>query len=157
LQLYGTLFTLVTADWWSLGMAGELSEFLCPPGCPGTQDYVGLDYYWGVSFPWPWRLQRLMDAGRGHFSRAPVWPGGLLRILRRLARWFPDRPIHIMENGSVDQADGVDRPSYLRLHIAEVLKARALGIPVNTYVCWTITSNREWGYPFGPETDFGLF
>ena len=30
-------------------MGGQLPEFLCPEHCIGQQDYVGLDYYWGIS------------------------------------------------------------------------------------------------------------
>jgi beta-glucosidase/6-phospho-beta-glucosidase/beta-galactosidase len=30
-------------------------------------------------------------------------------------------------------------------------------VPLAGYVCWTITSNREWGLPFGPSNDFGLY
>jgi beta-glucosidase/6-phospho-beta-glucosidase/beta-galactosidase len=28
---------------------------------------------------------------------------------------------------------------------------------VHGYICWSLTSNREWGLPFGPASDFGLF
>ncbi len=41
-------------------------------------------------------------------------------------------------------------------HLAEVAKAIASGIPVRAYNWWSITSNREWGHPFDPNTDFGL-
>ena len=35
--------------------------------------------------------------------------------------------------------------------------ARADGVNVIGYVCWSINSNREWGLPFGAESDFGLY
>jgi len=38
-----------------------------------------------------------------------------------------------------------------------VTRARATGIPVVGYICWSITSNREWGLQFGPASDFGLY
>ena len=66
-------------------------------------------------------------------------------------------PILIVENGSVDTADGVDRVSYIRRHIREVQRARRDGANVTTYICWSITSNREWGLPFGKGSDFGLY
>jgi beta-glucosidase/6-phospho-beta-glucosidase/beta-galactosidase len=25
------------------------------------------------------------------------------------------------------------------------------------YICWSITSNREWNLPFSPASDFGLY
>ena len=31
------------------------------------------------------------------------------------------------------------------------------GIPVAAYVCWSITSNREWGLAFDQNSDFGLY
>jgi len=157
LENYYVLFGLIAADWWSMGMAGELPESLCPIECRGEQDYAGLDYYWGIACPWPTRVGRLLDAARGHFSRAPVWPGGLAHVLKRLASRFPDKPIYVMENGCVDRADGVARESYLRSHIDQVRRARAKGIKVTIYTCWSITTNREWGFPAGPDTDFGLF
>ena len=46
---YSILSTVVASNWWHLGMAGKLPEFLCPPECVGQQDFVGLDYYWGIS------------------------------------------------------------------------------------------------------------
>ena len=41
-------------------------------------------------------------------------------------------------------------------HLAEVSKALEEGVPVRAYNWWSITSNREWGHPFDPNTDFGL-
>ena len=31
------------------------------------------------------------------------------------------------------------------------------GVKIPIYICWSITSNREWGLPFGPGNDFGLY
>ena len=36
-------------------------------------------------------------------------------------------------------------------------QAVAKGVDVAAYVCWSITTNREWGLPTGPGTDFGLY
>ena len=63
----------------------------------------------------------------------------------------------IVENGSVTTADGVSRAVYLEQHVKVVEKAIADGVDVAAYICWSITSNREWGLPFGPGTDFGLY
>ena len=72
-------------------------------------------------------------------------------------RWFPDKEILIIENGCIEKADNLTREEYLRAHIREVTRARAMGIPVAGYICWSITSNREWGLAFGPDSDFGLY
>ena len=39
----------------------------------------------------------------------------------------------------------------------EVERARREGVNIPIYICWSITSNREWGLPFGPGNDFGLY
>jgi beta-glucosidase/6-phospho-beta-glucosidase/beta-galactosidase len=149
--------TVLNSNWWHLGMAGKLPEFLCPKECVGQQDYVGLDYYWGIDSFELDRVHQLLDASMSHYDDAPVDPPGLLRVLTRFHRWFPGLEMMIIENGCIDQADGFDRMEYLREHIRQVTRARRLGIPVHAYICWSITSNREWGLPFGPASDFGLF
>ncbi len=49
------------------------------------------------------------------------------------------------------------RADYLKAHVNEVRKAVARGVPVEAYLCWSITSNREWGLPFDDGSDFGLY
>jgi beta-glucosidase/6-phospho-beta-glucosidase/beta-galactosidase/ABC-type amino acid transport substrate-binding protein len=151
------LSTMMASDWWHLGMAGQLPEFLCPGECVGQQDFAGMDYYWGISSLGLHRIGQLMDAGRGHYDRAPVWPAALYEGLRHLAGLFPDLPLLILENGSVDVADGVERAGYIRSHMQEVQRAARDGVNVAGYVCWSITSNREWGHPFGESNDFGVY
>ena len=149
--------TVANSDWWNLGMAGRLPTFICPPECAGQLDFVGFDYYWGVQeLRWD-RIRALLDSINFRFSKAPVHPGGLRRLLTRYARMFPGHEIVIFENGCIESADGLKREDYLRAHLWEVQLALAARIPVKGYVCWSITSNREWGLPFGPESDFGLY
>lgn len=155
-QQFSILSTALTSNWWHLGMAGKLPEFLCPSWCVGQQDFVGLDYYWGIAALRLDRIQRLIDSANGHFSKAPVWPAALYTMLKYHAELFPGQPILILENGCVDVADGVDRATYIRDHVREVQRAIRDGANVIGYMCWSITSNREWGLPFGPDSDFGL-
>lgn len=156
LRQWSILSTALTSNWWHLGMAGKLPEFLCPSECVGQQDFVGLDYYWGIAALRIDRIQRLLDSANGRFSKAPVWPGALGSMLRYHAKLFPDLPILIVENGSVDEADGVDRATYIRKHVREIQRAVGDGARVVGYMCWSITSNREWGLPFNADSDFGL-
>jgi beta-glucosidase/6-phospho-beta-glucosidase/beta-galactosidase/ABC-type amino acid transport substrate-binding protein len=156
-KLYSILSSMLMTNWWYLGMAGELDKFLCPTSCAGKLDFVGLDYYWGISSLHPERVLRLMDAAYRHFDRAPVWPGALNGILKDLQRMFPDKPLIIFENGSVEEADGMGRAAYIREHIKEVQRAVQSGINVKGYVCWSLTSNREWDCEFCEASDFGLF
>jgi beta-glucosidase/6-phospho-beta-glucosidase/beta-galactosidase/ABC-type amino acid transport substrate-binding protein len=149
--------TLLGTNWWNLGMAGKLPEFLCPRECVGTLDYVGLDYYWGVPSFWPRDLHRLSAASDFQYSNAPVWPDALGMILQEAAKEFPGKPVVVVENGCVVKAAGVGRPDYLTEHVNQVVKAVERGAPVDAYICWSITSNREWGLPFDDGSDFGLY
>ncbi len=156
-RFWGTTAMIANSNWWYLGTSGRLPKELCPHEAVGAQDFVGLDYYWGLP---TWKLgnfRSLEEAARGRFLKAPVWPKGLLHALRRFHRWFPDQELFIVENGSVPVANGISRTDYLRRHIAEVEHAVDHGIPVRGYNLWSITSNREWGHPFDPNTDFGLY
>jgi beta-glucosidase/6-phospho-beta-glucosidase/beta-galactosidase len=156
-RFWGTTTLIANANWWYLGTSGRLPEELCPAEAVGAQDFVGLDYYWGLP---TWKLGRfrsLEDAAHGRFLKAPVWPRGLYHALRRFHRWFPGQELFIVENGSVPTANGVSRSDYLRSHMAEVERALDKGVPVKGYNFWSITSNREWGHPFDPNTDFGLY
>jgi beta-glucosidase/6-phospho-beta-glucosidase/beta-galactosidase len=144
-------------NWWYLGTSGRLPEELCPDEAVGAQDFVGLDYYWGLP---TWRLHQfrlLEEAAHGRFLRAPVWPQGLFHALQRFHRWFPEQEILIVENGCVPSADGMNRGDYIKAHLAQVERALAKGVPVKAYNYWSITSNREWGHAFDPNTDFGLY
>ncbi|HEY5258078.1 MAG TPA: family 1 glycosylhydrolase [Candidatus Baltobacteraceae bacterium] len=149
--------TLLGANWWNLGMAGKLPSFLCPPECVGTLDYVGLDYYWGVPSLRPSQLQRLAAASECRYANAPVWPQFLNAILLEAQRRFPGKPIVVIENGCVASADGFSRADYVAAHVKEVERALQKGSPIVAYVCWSITSNREWGLPFDANSDFGLY
>jgi hypothetical protein len=151
------LSTAFSGSWWHLGMAGQLPEFLCPRECHGQQDFVGFDYYWGIRSLSFGSLGRLADAAAGRFDRAPVWPGVLYGMIRYHARLFPRLPLLIVENGCVEAAGGLDRATYLRRHLNEVRRAIEKGSDLAGYVCWSITSNREWGLAFGPSSDFGLY
>jgi ABC-type amino acid transport substrate-binding protein len=157
LKPISVLSTILSSNWWHLGMAGKLPAFLCPAECIGQQDFVGFDYYWGIPALRLDRIQRLLDAAARRFDRAPVWPGALQGMLRYHADLFPGRPIMVVENGCVEEADGVSRAEYIRQHVLEIQRATHTKVPVVGYVCWAITSNREWGLPFGPASDFGLF
>ena len=157
LRTVSAVGTILNSNWWHLGMAGKLPELFCPKECVGQQDFVGLDYYWGIDEFEVHRMHQLIDASMSRFDDAPVDSAGLLRVLGRLHRWFPDREILIIENGCIEHADNVTRTEYLRAHLREVARARKAGIPVAGYICWSITSNREWGLPFGPASDFGLY
>lgn len=156
-RFWGTTSLIANANWWYLGMLGRLPRELCPEEAVGAQDFVGLDYYWGLP---TWKLHRfrlLEEAAHGRFLKAPVWPRGLRNALRRFSKWFPDHELLIVENGCPPEAGGMKRGDYMDAHLREVKAALAEGIPVRAYNWWSVTSNREWGHAFDPNTDFGLY
>lgn len=156
-RFWGTTSLIANANWWYLGTSGRLPLELCPEEAVGAQDFVGLDYYWGLPTRKLHRFRALEDAAHGRFIQAPVWPQGLFHALQRFHRWFPDQELFIVENGSVPTANGILRGEYLRLHLEQVERALDKGVPVRAYNFWSITSNREWGHAFDPNTDFGLY
>lgn len=157
LKLYAIISTALDSNWWHLGMAGKLPEFLCPRECVGQQDFAGIDYYWGISTLGLHRIQELMSAMHSYYDRAPVSPGELYKTLRYHSKLFPGKEILIIENGCVEAADGYDRARYIEAHVREVQRALRKGVRVVGYDCWSITSNREWGLPFNQGSDFGLY
>lgn len=154
---FRSLGTLCNTNWWYLGMAGKLPPYLCPPECVGQQDYVAMDYYWGISALRLDRVISLLGAMQQQFERAPVWSKGLYRALRYLQRLFPGQDILIAENGCPEREDGLDRLNYIQRHVGEVLRACRHGVPVIGYLCWSITTCREWGLRNTPACDFGLY
>lgn len=157
LRQLGSLSFFANTNWWHLGMAGRLPEFLCPRECVGQHDYVGLDYYWGISTLKLPHVFQLLEAMDRRFGRAPVWPRGLYNALRHMSGLFPGMEILIMENGCPDRVDGITRSEYLSRHLREVVRARAHGVNVMAYHCWCLTSTCEWGLDCESNSDFGLY
>ncbi|BCX47728.1 6-phospho-beta-glucosidase [Haloferula helveola] len=156
-RFWGTTCLIANSNWWYLGTSGRLPEELCPAEAVGAQDFVGLDYYWGLPTTGLHRFRLLEDAAHGRFLKAPVWPRGLFHALRRFGRWFPDQDLFIVENGCPPKAGGMSRGGYMDAHLDQVEKALDEGLRIKGYNWWSITSNREWGHPFDPNTDFGLY
>jgi beta-glucosidase len=140
-------------------------------------DYVGLDYYdpfaahafrlpvlWDHEFKnrsfrswvlatitskwWDWR----------------VLPAGLHFFCKHYAEDF-NRPVLIAENGMAirrrrdnrdlnQRRDKITRSRFLELHVAEVQRIRAEGIPLLGYLHWSLFDNYEWG-SYTPR--FGLY
>jgi beta-glucosidase/6-phospho-beta-glucosidase/beta-galactosidase len=154
-KVFATLFSFVGANWWQLGLRGDLPEFLCPRECRGQLDYVAFDYYFGT--PLLHHVGRLMDVLERRYHRAPIWAGGLYDALTYFQGMFPRLPLFVIENGVCGQAMSPKRARYFRNHIREVQRAREAGVNVIGYLAWSLTTNHEWGLPHGPDADFGLY
>ncbi|WP_280506232.1 family 1 glycosylhydrolase [Nocardia farcinica] len=120
----------------------------------GRLDYVGIDYYYGLSpaaLTEPWSVDELW--------RNPLHAEGIYYALRHYARAFPGKPLYIVENGMPTEngrprADGYSRADHLRDTVYWLQRAITDGIPVMGYNYWSLTDNYEWG-SYTPR--FGLY
>ncbi|QNL49471.1 beta-glucosidase [Olivibacter sp. SDN3] len=90
-----------------------------------------------------------------------IYPPALFDALRRLSSYPKIPPIYVTENGAAfediledGKVNDVERRTYLQDHIAQVLKAKQLGVNVKGYFVWTFTDNFEWAEGYHPR--FGL-
>ncbi len=90
-----------------------------------------------------------------------AYPEGIYYLLKHFAAYkgvhriivtengaaFPDR----VENGAVNDTR---RLQYYQEYLAQVLRAKNEGVPVDGYFCWTLMDNFEWAEGYKPR--FGL-
>jgi beta-glucosidase len=62
-------------------------------------------------------------------------------------------PIYVTENG-ISTDDDAQRIAYIRTAVDGVAKCLADGIPVKSYIHWSLLDNFEWIFGFGPH--YGL-
>ena len=131
-------------------------------------DATGFDWYDPVAS----RAIRLPGhrtaGGRNWEPSTAIWdvppdPPAMTRWCRDQHQFLPGLPLWVVENGlcsrvrngrSYPRLDGWDRPRYLRAHVAAVLDAVAVGVPVTAYLHWSLVDNYEWG-SYQPR--FGIF
>ncbi|HEV2104673.1 MAG TPA: glycoside hydrolase family 1 protein, partial [Candidatus Eisenbacteria bacterium] len=127
-----------------------------------TLDFVGVNYYTrdfvrNSGYNLPGMVGGL--ASRDHRQQMgklndlgwEVYPEGLARLLREYARYR--LPILITENGVPARHDD-DRWVFIYLHLWQVARAIADGIPVVGYLHWSLLDNYEWAD--GYDARFGL-
>lgn len=91
-----------------------------------------------------------------------ISPAHLTETLEMTARWLPDTPLYVNENGAAfDDAPDVDgvvddesRVDYLREHLEATMAARDAEIDVRGYFIWSFLDNLEWAE--GRTKRFGL-
>lgn len=130
-------------------------------------DWLGINYYTrkiiapdkGAQFP----TFKEVDGPLEKTSMGwEVYPEGLYHFLTWAHKnYAKGLPIHVTENGmsspDIVGPDGVmdlQRISYLNKHLAQVLRAIAEGVPVQSYFVWSLLDNFEWS--LGYEKRFGL-
>jgi beta-glucosidase len=134
-------------------------------GLRGSCDFFGLNYYTRDHVTFDPRLPKELfgrrfippgaprsDAGRDGDSYGEIYPDGLYRALRRVARL--GLPIYITETGLPD-ADDDQRPQFILDHLAAAHRSIAEGVDLRGVFLWTLVDNFEWAEGWGLR--FGLF
>ena len=103
------------------------------------------------------KFRSLEDAAHGRFLQSAGLAAGTLSCAAAVPPLVSRAGA--VRRGKRQRAGGERRyaADYLRAHLAEVERAIEDGVPVKGYNFWSITSNREWGHAFDPNTDFGLY
>jgi beta-glucosidase len=92
------------------------------------------------------------DVGFEGRTFGEIYPGGLYRALRRVARL--GLPIYITETGLPD-ADDDQRPRFILSHLAAAHRALQEGVDLRGVFFWTLVDNFEWAEGWGLR--FGLY
>jgi beta-glucosidase len=136
---------------------------------PFDFDFVGLQTYfrqivrfdpfsfgsWAREVPHHLRGNELTEMGW------EVWPENMYHLLKKFASYQGVRRIIVTENGAAFPDTMVDgrvhdtrRLRYIQDNLAQVLRARQEGVPVDGYLVWTLMDNFEWAEGYRPR--FGL-
>jgi beta-glucosidase len=141
--------------------AGDLETIAAP------LDFLGSNYYTRVRVRAGEEadaLPRLVPpAGPLTTMGWEVYPDGLYQTLSRIQRDYAPKLVYVTENGAAypdtlsddERVHDPERTRYLRLHLAQVKRAIADGMPVRGYFAWSLLDNFEWAR--GHTQRFGLF
>jgi len=143
-------------------------KFLLPPGTtirgrrddlPHWLDAFGINFYSRLHLRCPGRTRVIGDFDyhdrSGHGLTDNGWeitPDTMGALITEASQ--SGFPLVITENGIADAADRL-RPIFLRMHLHEIRKAEARGIPIHGYFHWSLLDNYEWLDGFDPK--FGLY
>jgi beta-glucosidase len=135
------------------------------PGLARSCDFVGVNYYTrelvaaDSRVPGELFVRHFIAPGRPHSDITvegtpfgEIYPNGLERVLRRVARYR--LPIYITELGVPDQDDDI-RPRFMLGHLAALRRAMDAGADVRGLCWWTLVDNFEWAEGWGLR--FGLY
>ena len=132
-------------------------------------DFLGVQYYQrlatypvpvpGLGFlPFPRKDHKRYDVTAMGWEVNPV---GLYEVLQTCHAYGKVPELFVTENGAAypdvlegDRVHDPRRTLYYASHLAEVRRARADGVPVKGYFCWSYCDNFEWAAGLRPR--FGL-
>lgn len=132
------------------------------PAARGTQDFLGVNYYFSEGAAFDPRAVRTMFTRRvvepAAARQEPIFagvgnidPSSFERLLKQLAGYR--KPIYITENG-IFETDATNQSRYMVAHLNAVRCALAAGADVRGYYWWTLVDNFEWSEGYAPR--FGL-
>ncbi len=130
-------------------------------------DFIGINYYTGnlVRHKENHGLLDSEDIDMGYNYTDihwPIYPEGFYKVLMYVhENYSGDTPIYITENGVCynkevenDEVPDFDRISYMRIHLAALLRSIKSGVPIKGYMYWSLLDNFEWAE--GYTMRFGL-
>ncbi len=142
------------------GYEHDMEELRVPP------DFAGINYYSGFKArhdPTSWAGFDAVEEPEAPRT-AMGWvirPDGLRLILRQVHLRYKLPVLFVTENGAAfedrregEQVHDPKRIAYLESHIAEVLRAREEGVPVQGYFVWSLLDNFEWAHGYSKR--FGI-
>ena len=80
-------------------------------------------------------------------------PEALTEVVRRLARYYPEKDLVVTENGLATLHDS-ERVEYIGRALAALHGAISDGLRVRGYIHWSLMDNFEWASGYTPK--FGL-
>ena len=90
-----------------------------------------------------------------------VYPESIYQMLKKFAAYPQIKKLMVTENGAAfpdtvqdGRVHDTRRTQYLQDHIAQVLRAKAEGVPVEGYFAWTFLDNFDWAEGYRPR--FGI-
>lgn len=132
-------------------------------------DFIGLQNYFRVvvkksAFP-PFLYAKQIDAKKRAVEvnemGFEIYPEGIYEMIRKFSTYDQIKSIIVTENGvcvkdslTGDRVHDPERIEFFEKYLAQVLKAKKEGCPVDGYFVWSLTDNFEWSEGYFPR--FGL-
>lgn len=132
-------------------------------------DFIGVQNYTrelvASSFFTPLIQARIVKANERKVQRTlmnwEVYPESIYHILKKFSTYENMPEIIVTENGAAffdaldkGKINDVQRVSFIKNYLAQVLRAKNEGVNVNGYFVWSFTDNFEWAEGYYPR--FGL-
>jgi beta-glucosidase len=116
-------------------------------------DFIGLQYYMRLEKSISETEKKERDWS-DHPGFGDIFPAGILEVLKRMHKAYPQKPIFVTEFGFAEHRD-MRRPYWILETLRYILEAVRIGIPIEGVLLWSLVRNFEWDQAI--SQDFGLF